>query len=240
VERQAKEELQSKYVADLKARDKEHQEKIEKVKKQVKELKKKLAEHNNEMKELKGQLAERDKEMKELKGQLAERDIQRDEEIEKLTASMNKFARDLKRQRWLLLCGSVAYTYIRSAIEFIFQGRGKKSIQNLQRALSTFDEIEEAATSEDERARLNNFKKYYDEAYDQVLQLFKEKRVTIAHPTTEDDEEESEVVLPDRMRIIIGELYQQRANRKIRDVAQRLVDSLDQLRRDLGKEALLE
>ncbi len=62
--------------------------------------------------------------------------------------------------------------------------------------------------------------------------------MAIAHPTTE--EHSDEVPRPERMQQIIKEVYNQKGNSTLRATAAKLVDSLDLLRRAIGKPDLLE
>ncbi|ELR11915.1 uncharacterized protein ACA1_275040 [Acanthamoeba castellanii str. Neff] len=195
--------------------------------KYVLDLEEREKKHRKKIKEMEG-------EVEMLKKQLADSN----RAISELRSEMHKEIAINKRQRARLLCGSVAYVYIESAVEFVFRNRSRPQIRRLKRELSTIEDIQEELKEDVETAQWTEFAtKFYADDYDNVLQKLAKDRVNIAHPTTEDDD--SDGVPPERMQEIIHEVYNQKANRSLRVTAVRLVDSLDSLRRALGKSDLL-
>lgn len=254
-ERKEKEELRAKYVSNLEEMERKHQKKIKEMKKEMQQLRLQLKESNKRVRVLEGGLGE----MKKL----------HQDEMNDLRKEMNKMVARERRKQHRLLCGSVGYNYIRAAstlrllfpprstrhlfltptpsttrthvrdtVEYVFHNR--HDLDQLMERLHSIEGIR-AEMGEADEARWREFERtYYSPMYDDVLRRLTRDRVDIAHPTTEDDDEDSEVVAPKRMQEIIADVYKQKDNRSLRDSAVKLVHSLDILRRALGREDLLE
>lgn len=126
------------------------------------------------------------------------------------------------------------------AVEYVFQKRSRREMKRLRLEISRLEEIEEdEVLSDSEQKRWSDFKaKFYSEKYDKVLKQLTDDRLDIAHPSKEESSDKPPS--PARMQEIIRDVYKQQTNSKLRKRACQLVKSLDQLRRAMGKQHLLE
>ncbi len=82
------------------------------------------------------------------------------------------------------------------------------------------------------RNRLNCFKeRFWLEGYDKALRKLVKGQEEVAHPIVE-DEDKPEAISPLRMKVIIEELSYNLYYWKIKGDSLKIVDSLDQLRRE--------
>jgi len=144
--------------------------------------------------------------------------------------------RKIELQHFRLLVGSIAYNYVEAAIEFVF-GRG--SLKELRKRLHSLKDIENEHKTTDEESRWDTFNKnYYSEEFDDVLEEFRgDKRTSVAHPTTIEEDGENPPQ-PKELTAIVDDLYKQKSKKDFRAQAHQLIHQLDQLARILGRDLL--
>lgn len=138
-----------------------------------------------------------------------------------------------------LLCGSIAYVYIKSAVSFVFRDRNRREIQQKLRDISNIDDLEAEVEENSDDAETRRFSEFKHDCYKEkecnlAVQHLSKGQVNIAHPI----KEEGKKSLPDthRMKEIVAETYR---SEEIKNSATDLIDCLVILRDKLGKKNCL-
>lgn len=218
-----RDEIRSIYVRDLKDKEKIHREKVAKLEEQIRGLKDTIMGLETTITELR-------------------------ENKQGMEDRITRLENNARIQRHKLLVGTLSYTYVECAIEFVFSKSmvGAKKLRSLKNRIHSIEELEEEieALGDDDpfrqevKERFATFQStYYDEEYDECLRKMAGDRVGIAHPLTECDEDDDPPP-PKRMEEIILKVYASKRYKKHRETACAIVNSLDKLRRDLSKQDL--
>lgn len=214
--------MQDNHVRDIEEKEKEHKKDIISLKNKIRGYKKKIDDLKKELTETRKELGDFISRMKNLEDEIAR---------------LKKIA---QRRQHRLLAGTVAFTYRETAIEYVF-GRYDENWMALRRSISNMAELEMIANKKPETAALlvkfKENREFYEQSFDETIQILIGNRNNIAHPISEEEDGE-EPPKPARMQQIIEEMFPGRNNKKLRDSAINLVDCLDHIRRELGKEAL--
>ena len=136
-----------------------------------------------------------------------------------------------------LLIRSIAYNYIDCAVLYVF---GNELFKSKRRILQTMDDIEEANKTVAETNNWEAFKiKYYNENYNDVLLAFTQGRLGVVCPVTLYDDDENLPVSKEELKSYVCNIYHSEKFTKIKRVGLMLIDSLDNVSRDLNHEAIL-
>ncbi|KAL6078355.1 hypothetical protein QOT17_001533 [Balamuthia mandrillaris] len=129
--RAEKDALMQKHMNELSKRDEEHGKRVQGLKQKIKELKQVVLNRDAEINELKRRNADFEKRVAELE------------------QNMRKMQNQEQRARFRLLLGTLSYTYMESAIEYVFQPNSERETYRLRRRYPTIDDLEEAALNQE-------------------------------------------------------------------------------------------
>jgi len=156
------------------------------------------------------------------------------EELKKNTSTTKRLAKESRINHGKLLLGSIGYNFIDCAVLFVFRGDFKKN----RKQYRTMRDIEQAHKDTTTEARWTEFQeKYYTEDLEEVITEFTGDRLSIAHPIGLQESET--VATPVELQNVIKEVYNNRSSENIRKEGCKLVDILDQLSRQLGRDLLV-
>lgn len=149
----------------------------------------------------------------------------------------------LKRDRYMLLVGSIGYNFIDSLTQFVF---GRKRLIELRPKLRTVDAIRREKKTEKEEERWKTYQDYwsgyedYVDTYEEYLHKFTTGRVELAHPTSinEDDEEvPSPYQLEEVLEVSFKNLKKSKKT-ELMENGKAIIHILDQMTRALGRDIL--
>ncbi|KAL6080081.1 hypothetical protein QOT17_000467 [Balamuthia mandrillaris] len=140
-------------------------------------------------------------------------------ELEDTKKRLRKIETENRRNYEKLLLGQIKYTFIQSAVEYIWAGEKSTVIKKLRHKLTDMELIEEYASEHDRKAQYDDFVVGYEEGDSEVL-----GELACARTLLPDGEEEP---TPRQLQEIISKHYEQRKKSEFRKRAVLLVDKLD-------------
>lgn len=117
----------------------------------------------------------------------------------------------LQKKRFKLLCGTLCFTYMEGAIDYVYTDLDRKSRRRLYKRIDHIKALEEEVQKDAETMaarthKLAEFKeKYWQEELESVIEQMKRERYPIAHPISERDDDDPPT--PTRMKEIIQIVY---------------------------------
>lgn len=148
--------------------------------------------------------------------------------MQDIRIKLHETTKAAKRKYNTLLMGSVAFNFINASVQFVF---GVDKYRALKRHIHSYEDLVREPKTAVEETRWKTCKDtYWSVEIQEAIARLKEDRLPYAHPVTITEDSE-DTPTPQQLQAIVQELYNNKQSRPLRDAANNLINSLDQLTR---------
>jgi len=216
----------------------------EQLRAKIRDLEAQIAKQNQEIAKQNEELAKQNEEIAKQNQEIARQNeeiAKQNQEIQNQNQLVKKeFAiirNEMFLQRCKLIMGSISYNFVNRIGQLVF---GLKKFKNMKNQIHSIDDIRNSNKTNDEENNWQTFLKKYQwlDSCEETLEKLASDRVSIAHPTTENDADD-ECPTPDRLITLSEKVYVNKKSKTCREHIKIIVNILDAVSCDLKSPLLV-